>query len=130
MSCELLQLIVSGLSERGMRVALFVEPDVQDGRDAWRIGAHRIELYTEHYVRAFDMGSFEHELLQYCATAEVALDRGLEVNAGHDLNLQNIVAVKKRIPQIAEVSIGHALTADAIHRGFRSAVSAYSVVLH
>jgi len=127
---ELLQPIVSDLSEWGMRVALFVEPHVQDVRDAWRIGAHRIELYTEHYARAFDTGSFEHELLQYCAAAEVALDLGLEVNADHDLNLQNIVAFKERIPQIAGVGIGHALTADAIHRGFRSAVSAYLAVLH
>ena len=61
---ELLQPIVSDLSESGMRVALFVEPDVQDVRDAWRIGAHRIELYTEHYARAFDTGSFEGDVVE------------------------------------------------------------------
>jgi pyridoxine 5-phosphate synthase len=62
------------------------------------IGSHLFELYTEHYARALDTRSFEHELLQYCAAAEVALDLGLEVNADHDLNLQYIVAFKERIP--------------------------------
>ena len=92
-------------------------------------GADGVEIYTGSYAAAFRNGSHA-ALLDACATtARAAADRGLVVNAGHDLNLHNLPPLMARMPQLAEASIGHELTADALLMGFAAAVSAYAKAL-
>jgi pyridoxine 5-phosphate synthase len=117
--------IVARLRSAGIRVSLFVDPEPDLMPLARDIGAARIELYTEPYARAFAGGDYERVLERYAATSEAGIDCGLEINAGHDLNLDNLSAFKRRIPELAEVSIGHAITADALKLGFPAAVAAY-----
>jgi pyridoxine 5-phosphate synthase len=120
-----LQPIVSNLKALGIRVSLFVDPDITIMPLVKQTGSDRIELYTEPYARAFEIGAYESELAQYSDAAEAALALGLAVNAGHDLTLGNIPAFKKAVPMLAEVSIGHAITADALRLGFPTAVREY-----
>ena len=89
------------------------------------VGADRIELYTESYARAFEKGDFESTLSTFGAAANAATANGLGVNAGHDLTVENLPAFKRRVPMVAEVSIGHAITADALQLGFPMAVRQY-----
>jgi pyridoxine 5-phosphate synthase len=126
---NLLPPIVAELRALGVRVSLFVEPNLPDVRGVARLGTHRRELYIEDYARAFGEQDYERELQQYCDAARVAGEQGLAINTGHDLNLENIAPLKFKIPLIAEVSIGHALTVDALRKGFSNAVSAYVAAL-
>lgn len=126
---ERLAPIVERLAAAGMRVSLFMDPDPEPMRLAKACGAHRVELYTESYARAFAGGDHARTLDGFVATAEAALGEGLEINAGHDLNLDNLATFQARVPQLAEVSIGHAFTADALERGYRAAVKAYLAAL-
>jgi pyridoxine 5-phosphate synthase len=100
--------------------------------DQWplakEIGSDRVELYTEPYAEAWGRENFESVLAQYAAAAAAAQRAGLGVNAGHDLNLANLGAFCK-IPGILEVSIGHALIADALDMGLANAVRAYLRIL-
>jgi pyridoxine 5-phosphate synthase len=89
------------------------------------MGAHRIELYTGPYARAFEAGAYADVLAEYRSAADAALACGLAINAGHDLTLDNLPAFKASIPMLAEVSVGQAITADALKLGFPRAVSAY-----
>ncbi len=92
-------------------------------------GADGVEIYTGSYAAAFRAGSHA-ALLDACATtAKAAADGGLIVNAGHDLNLHNLPPLMQRIPVLAEASIGHELTADALVMGFAAAVTAYATAL-
>ena len=93
---------------------------------AKQLGADRIELYTGPYAEAYKHhdAQFDHLFQRYCAAAEHAAKIGLGVNAGHDLNLENLGRFRT-VPQLREVSIGHALTVDAIAMGLREAVRAY-----
>lgn len=125
-----LKSIVSGLSDSGMRVSLFVEPDEAAMRQARSTGAHRIELYTEHYASAFGARDLEAVMDRYVAAAEVATEYGLGVNAGHDLTLANLPQFKRCLPMLAEVSIGHAITADALLVGFPTAVKSYLAAIN
>ena len=106
-------------------MSLFVDPDVDAVSRVNDTGAQRIELYTEPYASAYAKSDYEGELERYAAAAEAAVEMGLGVNAGHDLTLENLPAFKKRIPMLAEVSIGHAITADALEVGFPAAVRSY-----
>ena len=108
-----------------MRVAVFVDPELESIDGAHQVDAHRVELYTEPYALAHISGRFETMLDQYAACATRAAELGLEVNAGHDLNLDNLPEFADRVPHLAEVSIGHAITADALKMGFATAVRAY-----
>lgn len=125
----LVQPAIARLKSMGARVILFIDPhpDVLD-----RIapsGADGVEIYTGSYAAAFRAGT-HNQLLDACATtARAAAERGLVVNAGHDLNLHNLPPLMARIPQLAEASIGHELTADALVMGFAAAVSAYAKAL-
>jgi pyridoxine 5-phosphate synthase len=92
------------------------------------LGADRVELYTQPYAAAFGQDGFEAVFSKYVAAAHTAKSAGLGVNAGHDLNLKNLDQFC-RIPGILEVSIGHALVADALEMGFYNAVRAYLQVL-
>lgn len=116
--------VVARLKDGGRRVSLFIdhEPTIADA--AANIGADRVELYTGPY--AFDAAL----LPAYVETARVAKQAGLGINAGHDLNLDNLARFIAAIPECDEVSIGHAITADALKMGWTGAVSAYLTAIH
>jgi pyridoxine 5-phosphate synthase len=120
---------VAELKALGCRVILFVDPDplVIDRMPA--TGADGIEIYTGTYAAAFRAGKADAELQACTATAARAFGNGLVVNAGHDLNLQNLPALVKAVPFLAEASIGHELTADALEMGWAVAVAAYKAAL-
>ena len=118
--------VVTGLKRAGIRVSVFVDPDPAAISWASTIGADRVELYTEPFARAFKIGgptrqsSFE----QYVAAAQHAHALGLGVNAGHDLDLENL-ALFRTVPHVDEMSIGHALISHALYVGLERAVRDY-----
>lgn len=124
---ETLRPIVAELKGLGCRVSLFLDPDPELAEHAAETGADRVELYTEGYAKAHTAGGDElrRSLDAFAATAEAARSVGLGVNAGHDLNLENLPTFLEQVPGIDEVSIGHALVADALAMGMASAVRAY-----
>src|SRR5688572_15346580 len=103
---------IGRMRDRGCRVSLFVDPDPVQVERAKNLGADRIELYTERYARAF--GTAEGELVfeTYRRAAVAAQELGLGLNAGHDLNLKNLPYLVEHLPDLLEVSIGHALISD------------------
>lgn len=120
--------IVARLKTNGFRVAAFCDPDASEEMidHAARTGADRVELYTGPYGATYDdPASAEAELEKLATTAKLAGDHGLEVNAGHDLTVANLPALVGKIPQIAEVSIGHGLTADALEHGMTGTVQRF-----
>jgi pyridoxine 5-phosphate synthase len=127
---EGLRRIVGELQAAGIRVSIFVDPDEAAVRWAASLGGDRIELYTEPYARAFKAGpepgrqSFE----RYSRMATLARELGLGVNAGHDLDLQNLVLFRS-LPYLEEASIGHALISHALHVGLSRAVRDYIFAL-
>lgn len=126
---ERLKPIIAGLKSQGIRTALFMNPDVDMIRRAADVGADRVELYTGPYAFAYGTDEQAASLSAYVAAAEAARDAGLGVNAGHDLNLDNLGTFLGAIPWTAEVSIGHALTSDALWMGFKDAVGAYLKII-
>ncbi len=121
--------LVQELQSLGIRTSLFMDPDPQQIRLAAQTGTDRIELYTETYARAFRTGDdLEHVFQQFVRAAEVAVDEGLGLNAGHDLDLNNLPRFAT-IAGLREVSIGHHLTVDAIRMGLADAVAAYQRAL-
>lgn len=118
--------IIQQLHVQGIRVSLFMDPDPEQIALARDIGANRIELYTGPYAWAFEHNDKNLETLiqRYADAAKVAQDIGLGVNAGHDLNLDNLSRFLQ-IPDILEVSIGHAFTADSLLMGMKSCIQAY-----
>ena len=119
------------LKDLGIRVSLFMDPDVEGIRLAREVGADRVELYTEPYATAFRTGqNVEETLRKYVTAARAALDIGLQLNAGHDLNLKNLARFLADVPGILEVSIGHALIADALEMGLYNTVKEYLNVLN
>ncbi len=122
--------VIKQLKDLGIRISLFMDPDVPGIRTAKEIGADRVELYTEPYAGAFRTGRKLDELLQrYVTAARAASDLGLGLNAGHDLNLKNLARFCSAVPGLLEVSIGHALIADAIEIGLYNAVEEYLKVI-
>jgi pyridoxine 5-phosphate synthase len=117
--------VMRRLHDHGIRASLFLEPDVDEVRRAKDVGADRIELYTEHYARMFHTPERDHVFEPYLQAATVAREVGLGVNAGHDLDLDNLPFFAQGIPGLEEVSIGHALIADALEMGMRQSVKAY-----
>ena len=117
--------IIAELRASGARVSLFLDPEPAQISGVRQAGADRIELYTGPYAHAFGAPGAKMLLERYVRTAEAAAAAGLGVNAGHDLNLDNLPTFCQAIPQLAEVSIGHAITADALRIGFPAAVEAY-----
>lgn len=113
----------------GIRCSLFVDPDPEQIKRAADTGAQRIELYTESYAEAWKHGDHQAVLKQYMACADQARELGLVVNAGHDLDLNNL-ADFVRLDNIAEVSIGHALTVEALRYGFAETIRRYVAILH
>jgi pyridoxine 5-phosphate synthase len=109
----------------GVRVSLFMDPDPLMMAEARSAGADRVELYTESYASAFGTPRQAERLARYTATAEAALAVGLALNAGHDLNRDNLTPFLRAVPGVIEVSIGHALIADALELGITETVRAY-----
>jgi pyridoxine 5-phosphate synthase len=109
----------------GIRVSIFVDPDIKMVEGAAETGTDRIELYTEGYAKQFGAGSRESGVKLYVEAAKKAKELGLGLNAGHDLDLTNLKFLKENIPWLDEVSIGHALVCDAIYLGLENAIQLY-----
>ena len=121
--------LIAEMRALGIRVSVFMDPHPEQMKWVAEAGADRIELYTGPYAHAFTQNvDIDSLLAPYIAAAEAAMACGLGVNAGHDLNLHNLPAFS-RVPGLVEVSIGHALTVDAINMGLAAAVRAYKQAL-
>lgn len=121
--------LVAELQGLGIRTSLFMDPDPEQIRLAAQTGTDRIELYTESYARACrDNRDVEDVFQRFVRAAEVAADEGLGLNAGHDLDLHNLPRFAT-VPGLLEVSIGHALTVDALRMGLAATVAAYQEAL-
>lgn len=116
--------VIQRLKSQGMRVSLFMENDLKMIDGASALGADRIELYTESYASHFPINK-EEAIAPYIKAAKHAFSNGLGINAGHDLNLQNIGYFSQSINNLLEVSIGHAIIADALYFGLSNAVQMY-----
>lgn len=114
---------------KGIRVSIFIDPLPEMAYGAARCGADRIELYTAAYAENYPINR-EEAVAPYLRTAQAAREAGLGVNAGHDLNLDNLEYLLKTIPWIDEVSIGHALICDALYLGLKKTVHEYLIRTH
>jgi pyridoxine 5-phosphate synthase len=117
--------IAERLKKRGVRVAVFVDPSPEMMAAVAATGADRIEIYTEPYAAAWGKPALKEQLARVKATAAAAAAAGLGVNAGHDLDLRNMPLLAREVPELAEVSIGHALIADALYLGLPETVRRY-----
>ncbi len=122
---ERLRPLVAEAQALGVRVSLFMDPTAQAMAAVKELGADRVELYTEPYARAWAGAQQGAELARFAAAAQAALDLGLGVNAGHDLNRDNLTNFLQQVPGVQEVSIGHALIGDALELGYSATVQAY-----
>ena len=120
-----LEPIIQELKALEIRVSLFMDPLADQMIVAKELGADRIELYTEAYANAYKTNDQDHVTGKYHNTAVSAAKVGLGINAGHDLNLDNLSYFLSQVPQVEEVSIGHALTADALEYGIENTVQRY-----
>lgn len=109
----------------GLRVSLFMDAEANAMAAAKAVGADRVELYTEPYAAAWGTPGQAAQLARFAQAAQAALDVGLEVNAGHDLNRDNLTAFIAQVPGVSEVSIGHALIADALELGYSATIKDY-----
>ncbi|HLZ17241.1 MAG TPA: pyridoxine 5'-phosphate synthase [Cyclobacteriaceae bacterium] len=120
---KFLREVIDELRKSGTRVSVFVDPSVAIVEGAKKIGADRIELYTEPYASRYHHR--EEAIRPYIAAAQVAHQIGLGVNAGHDLDLVNLKFLKQSLPHLDEVSIGHALICDALYFGLENTIQLY-----
>ena len=120
---------IAAIKALGCRVILFIDPDPSVVPRVRQGGADGVEIYTGAYAAAFRESTHAALLAAIGNTARAAADAGLVVNAGHDLNLRNIPPLTERVPFLAEASIGHELTADALEVGFAQTVAAYAKAL-
>lgn len=117
--------IITVFKQAGIRVSIFVDPVVEMVEGAALTGTDRIELYTEEYAREYAKGHRQQVITPYIAAAKRAKELGLGLNAGHDLDLNNLKYFKHNIPWLDEVSIGHALISDAIYLGLENTIQQY-----
>ncbi len=117
--------MITMFNKAGIRTSIFCDPDIKMVEGAAATGTDRIELYTEGYAKQYTTGNKQTAVAPYVAAALKAKELGLGINAGHDLDLQNLQYFKQNIPWLDEVSIGHALICDAIYLGFENAVQLY-----
>ena len=122
---ERLAPLIAECRQLGVRVSLFMDPIPEQMAAARAVGADRVELYTEPYAAAWGTPQQAAQLERYRAAAQAALDVGLGVNAGHDLSRDNLADFLAHVPGVLEVSIGHALIADALELGYAETVRAY-----
>ncbi len=125
---EFLTGVVDRLKEAGIRTSIFVGTDLDNIRAAARTGADRIELYTGPYAEGFDEDP-ERAVAPFVAAAQAAHNVGMGLNAGHDLSLHNLQFFQQHVPHLREVSIGHALIADALYLGLEATIKAYKECL-
>lgn len=125
---EFLTGIVEQLREAGIRSSIFVETDVDNIAQAAKTGADRVELYTKPYADLYPTDP-EGAVAPFVAASEAAHKAGLGVNAGHDLNLENLAFFHERMPYLNEVSIGHALISDALYLGLKATITRYKEAL-
>lgn len=116
--------IVAEFQKRGIRTSIFVDPVLEMIEGAKATGTNRIELYTEEFAYQYGLGN-ENAIEPYTKAAQLANDLGLGVNAGHDLSLQNIEFFKNNIPNLLEVSIGHALISESLYLGVENVIRMY-----
>lgn len=116
--------IISEFKKAGIRTSIFLDPDPKYLEAAVKTGTDRIELYTEAFAKAYDKGD-KKGIDPYKNTAKIASELGLGVNAGHDLSLGNLEFFAKNIPNLLEVSIGHALIAESLYYGYQNVVNMY-----
>lgn len=121
--------IIPVFQKAGIRVSIFVDPDVAMVAGAAETGTDRIELYTEGYARKFTEGKPEEAIVPYLTAAKKAQELGLGLNAGHDLDLKNLKFFKQQIPFLDEVSIGHALICDGLYLGLEKTIRLYKGAL-
>jgi len=122
---DYLKNMISVFKKAGIRVSIFVDPVKEMIEAAKATGTDRIELYTEMYATNFANGEPAKAIAPYIAAAETANEHGLGINAGHDLDLNNLAYFARHIPGLLEVSIGHALVCDAIYLGLENTVQLY-----
>lgn len=121
--------LIAEAKSLGVRVSLFMDPLPEAMAAAKAVGADRVELYTETYASAYGTPKQAEVLAAFKATAEAALKVGLGINAGHDLNRENLPTFLTTVPGVQEVSIGHALIADALELGYTETVRAYNACM-
>ena len=117
--------ILGGLNDRGVRTAIFMDPEPAQMALAAATGAARVELYTEPYAAAWSTPRRAEELARLQACARALAAAGLGVNAGHDLDLRNLPRLAREVPEISEASIGHAIVADALYLGLTETIRRY-----
>jgi pyridoxine 5-phosphate synthase len=125
MDAERLRAVIAQAHSLGVRVSLFMDAEPQAMAVARSLGADRVELYTEPYAAAWGTEEQAAQLARFAQAARAALDAGLQVNAGHDLNRDNLTTFLRQVPGVTEVSIGHALISDALELGYRATVQDY-----
>ena len=125
---DFLKEIISIFQEKGIRTSVFVDPNIEIIEGAKNCGTDRIELYTEDYATNY-LSNKEKAIAPYVLAAKKAKELGLGINAGHDLSLDNLEYFAKNIPNLDEVSIGHALISDALYLGLENAIQMYKRLL-
>lgn len=123
---ERLRPLVAEAHAMGVRVSLFMDAETDQMAGAKAVGADRVELYTEPYAAALHTPQRAAQLERFRVAGQAALDAGLGLNAGHDLNRDNLTAFLRSVPEVSEVSIGHALIADALELGYAATIAAYN----
>jgi len=125
---DYLKEIIAEFKEHGIRTSIFVDPKLEMIEGAKLCGTDRVELYTEEYAQKI-FNNKEKAIAPYILAANKASELSLEINAGHDLSLENLEYFAKNIPNLAEVSIGHALISDALYLGLENAIQMYKRLL-
>lgn len=121
---QFLQKVIAQLQESGIRTSIFIDTNTENIKHAADTGTNRVELYTEPYATQFTENR-EAAVAPFVKAAEAAHAVGLELNAGHDLNLDNLQYFNQNVPYLKEVSIGHALIADALYFGLENTIQMY-----
>ena len=125
---SLLTDLVQQFKEMGVRSSIFIDTNLANIEYAAKTGVDRIELYTGPFAEDFEVNQ-EKAISEYIKAANLASELGLEINAGHDLSLDNLKFFKSNIPKLAEVSIGHALISDALYLGLENTIQRYKMLL-
>lgn len=126
---EILKETISILHSNGIRVSLFMDTDLTLIQKAKELGAERIEFYTGYYAESF-IDNKDDAISKYTEAYNYAVNIGLEINAGHDLNLENLSFLKEKMPELMEVSIGHALISDCLYFGLENVIPMYKKQLN
>jgi len=125
---DFLKKVIAIFKEQGIRTSIFIDPDISKVEAAVASGCDRLELYTEPYARAYASGPAE-AAAPFVRAAEAARELGMGLNAGHDLDLDNLGYFSENIPWLKEVSIGHALISDALYFGLQNTIGMYKRLL-